>query len=134
MGFGLRPLALLLGDPAHVVNFMHFIAQEMRELMAASLETSAQQAAQVEQAIAAMGRVFEQVHRVGELTREDAQSREEVARAGGRPLAELCRNPTREAATPVMAANSRSDWIGNVPWLLSASPCMIRMGSLILSA
>ena len=32
--------------------------------------------------------------------------REEIARAGGTPLAELCRDPTREAATPVMAAGA----------------------------
>src|SRR5438067_11684518 len=41
---------------------------------------------------------------VGTVTAVEDVPREEVAAAGGRPLAELLQRPTREEAAPVMAA------------------------------
>jgi len=53
----------------------------MRELMARALQTSKDQAEQVEGAIASMGSVFEQIRRIGEMNEGQAGSRDEVARA-----------------------------------------------------
>ncbi len=55
--------------------------ERMRELMGRAQQTSREQAEQVGEAIAAMGTVFEQIRRIGDMNEEQIGSREEVARA-----------------------------------------------------
>jgi methyl-accepting chemotaxis protein len=53
----------------------------MRDLMGRALQTSKEQAEQVEGAIVSMGSVFEQIGRIGDMNEGQAGSRDEVARA-----------------------------------------------------
>jgi uncharacterized protein (UPF0261 family) len=74
----------------------------------ATLDTKGQEAQYLREQLACLGSRALVVD-IGVLGRPAAKadvSREEVARAGGKELAELCRNPTREAATPVMIAGA----------------------------
>jgi uncharacterized protein (UPF0261 family) len=74
----------------------------------ATLDTKGREAAYLRDCIEQRGHLALLIDAgvVGSPTTPADVGREEVAAAGGRPLAELLRQPTREAAAPVMAAGA----------------------------
>jgi uncharacterized protein (UPF0261 family) len=74
----------------------------------ATLDTKGNEADFVRQSLARLGSeaLLVDMGVVGEPGTEPGVTREEVAQAGGKPLAELLKNPTRADASPVMVAGA----------------------------
>lgn len=76
----------------------------------ATLDTKGQEARYLREALAMLGSraLVVDLGVIGEPATEADVTREEVARSGGTPLGALLEDPSREAATPVMAAGATS--------------------------